>query len=84
MQFGSMTKNVADYEKLLRDFATGVRDADAKLMKTTLEKVYQVSQIHAVDDRLDSTEVSTFDTKVQKKLVCEKMSHCNYRCLNYG
>jgi hypothetical protein len=38
-QFGSMTKKVADYEKLLRDLAIRVSDADAQLIKTTLEKV---------------------------------------------
>ncbi|KPI44660.1 putative transcriptional regulatory protein [Cyphellophora attinorum] len=37
-QFGSMTEKVADYEKLLKDLATRVGEADAKLIRGTLEK----------------------------------------------
>jgi hypothetical protein len=38
-QFGSMTEKVADYEKLLRDLATRVSNADAQMIKVALEKV---------------------------------------------
>jgi hypothetical protein len=38
-QFGTMTEKVSDYEKLLRDLATRVSEADASLIKSVLEKV---------------------------------------------
>jgi hypothetical protein len=34
-----MTEKVSDYEKLLRDLATRVSEADASLIKSVLEKV---------------------------------------------
>jgi hypothetical protein len=34
-----MTEKLADYEKLLKDLATRVNDADAILIKTALDKV---------------------------------------------
>lgn len=44
-QLGSLTKKVADYEKLLRDLATRASDVDSKLIKTALEKVSQTSDL---------------------------------------
>jgi hypothetical protein len=38
-QFGTMTEKVAEYEKLLKDLITRVGDADANLIRASLEKV---------------------------------------------
>ena len=38
-QFGTMTEKVADYEKLLKDLLNRVGDTDARLIRTSLEKV---------------------------------------------
>ena len=38
-QFGTMTEKVAEYEKLLKELATRVSDADAEHIRTVLDKV---------------------------------------------
>ena len=38
-QFGTMTDKLTDYEKLLKDLMGRVGDADAKLIRASLEKV---------------------------------------------
>ena len=38
-QFGSMTEKVADYEKILRELLGRVSEDDARLIKSTLERV---------------------------------------------
>lgn len=41
-QFGSMQDKVSDYEKILRDLQGRVSDADADLIRTTLDQVSKI------------------------------------------
>lgn len=44
-QFGSMTEKVADYEKVLRELLGRASEDDAKLIKSTLERVSMFATI---------------------------------------
>jgi hypothetical protein len=44
-----MTEKVADYEKLLRDLMDRVDEADASLIRASLEKVRHPPQIRGFD-----------------------------------
>lgn len=50
-QFGTMTEKVADYEKLLKDLMSRVGDADAGLIRASLEKVRNAPLACAVSRR---------------------------------
>ncbi|EXJ55022.1 uncharacterized protein A1O5_12761 [Cladophialophora psammophila CBS 110553] len=63
-QFGSLTEKVADYEKLLRELISRVDEADARLIRASLEKVgTTISHIPCRSYMLTLEQGSTYDAE---------------------